>query len=228
MNLTNDDHELIALIVHELRSPAVVISGYLRLLLTRNAQHLPAPERKMIEEASRSCARLLHMMEELGDLARLEASDALRSLSRVQIFLLCDEVVRMIAPADGSAVTFLCADVDRPSIVEGDAGRLKQALGAFVAVTRRECGSGPLEAFGFVSRKHVAPHAVIAFGRSGLADRGDDIVSHQEVPFDRWRGGTGMSLPIACRIVEAHGGRIWSLPNDPHAACAFSLPVAAT
>ncbi len=226
MNLTKNDHELIALIVHELRSPAVVMSGYLRLLLTKNAHNLPEPERKMVEEANRSCARLLGVMEELGDLARLEASDELRSPSQVAIFSLCDEVVRMVAPPDRSAVTFLCADIDRPSTVHGDAGRLKQALSAFVAATRRECGSDPLEAYGFVHRKHVTPHAVIALGRPGMADRSDDILNNQEAPFDRWRGGTGMSLPIACRIVEAHGGRVWSLPNDPHRACAFSFPVA--
>lgn len=227
MNLTNNDHhELMALIVHELRSPAVVVSGYLRLLLTKGARGLRAPERRMIEEANRSCMRLLHMMEELGDLARLESSEVIRSPSQVQIFSLCDEVVRMVAPAEGAAVTFLCSDIDRSSIVQGDAGRLKQALGAFVAATRRECGAEPLEAYGFVSRKHVTPHAVIAIGGSGIGDRYDEVLDNQEIPFDRWRGGTGMSLPIACRIVEAHGGRIWSLPSDPHAACAISLPVA--
>jgi signal transduction histidine kinase len=225
-------HELISLIAHEVRSPAAVVAGYLRLLLKGTAQNAPGPERNspeaerhMIEEANRSCGRLLGLVQQLGELAILEESDAFRSPAHVYIFLLCEEVVRAAA-LEGGAATFSCADVDRRSIVGGDADRLKQALAALVAVVLRERGARQLEVFGFVSREHGSPRAVIALGDPGTAARRDDILANRGASFDRWRGGTGMSLPITYRIVEAHGGSLWSLPGESHAACALSLPLA--
>jgi signal transduction histidine kinase len=227
-----DCHQLISLIAHELRSPAAVVAGYLRLLLKSSAQSTFAPERKipdtaqtMIEEANRSCGRLLGLVRELGDLAGLEESDAFPSPARVHIFSLCDEVVREAA-LEGGAVTFSCAAIDRLATVGGDPGRLKQALAAFVAVVLRERGTQPLEVCGFVSRERGSPLALIALGDPGIAARRDDVLANRAVSFDRWRGGTGMSLPIAYRIVEAHGGSVWSLPGESHAACALSLPLA--
>jgi signal transduction histidine kinase len=234
----SDYRQLISLIAHELRSPAAVVSGYLRLLLRHNADNPrqgednprlgepQMPEQRMIEEANRSCARLLQVLRELDDLSALEESDSFRSSGPVPIFQLFDEIVRAAA-LEGGAAMFSCSDIDRPAFVDGDPDRLKRALGSFVAAIVRERG-GPLEAYGFVTRDHRSPppRAVLALGGPGMASRRDDILASQETSFDRWRGGTGMSLPIACRIVEVHGGSVWALPEEPHATCAVSLPLA--
>jgi signal transduction histidine kinase len=42
--------------------------------------------------------------------------------------------------------------------------------------------------------------------------------------FDEWRGGSGLILPVARRIIEAHGGRIWGAPGARKAGARIQLP----
>jgi signal transduction histidine kinase len=44
--------------------------------------------------------------------------------------------------------------------------------------------------------------------------------------FDEWRGGSGLSLAVARRIINAHGGQIWSPGDDVRAAAVIALPSA--
>ncbi len=180
----------------------------------------------MIAEADRSSARVLHLIKECSELADLEGVDLRDSGSPVQIFSLCDEVVQAAARAnDGVVIAFSCSSEDRAVVVQGDQSRLKRGLTALLAATLRERGSRPLEVCGVVSRDTRAGEAVIALGDPDIATRLDDVLLGHERTFDRWRGGTGLSVPIACRIVEAHGGRIWLPAPASRADCALGLPL---
>jgi signal transduction histidine kinase len=220
MNLDEDCRRLMALLAHEMRSPGAVVAGYLRMLKT-SAPELPAREQKMIEEANRSCARLMHIVHELSDLGELEGQELNRA--PLAIFPLCDEVVQAVSE-DGADVTFVCDDTDRDVKIDGHEARLKQAVSSLIASIVRERGTAPVEARGFIDRT-TAPSALIAFGEPGAIGSAADVLKHQEAPFDRWRGGMGLSLPVAHRIILAHRGSLWALPGS-RATCAVSLPLA--
>jgi signal transduction histidine kinase len=223
MSIDDDCHRLMALLAHELRSPGAVVAGYLRMLKGPSASEMPGREQKMIEEANRSCARLLHIVQELSDLGELSPPAVDLKLTPVPVFAICDDVVQD-AGNDGADVTFICAEKDRDVMVDGHAARLKQALAALVGSVVRERGSAPVEARGFVHR-NAGAQAVITFGDPGMTASVSELLKEQKRPFDRWRGGMGLSLPIAHRIVEVHRGAIWGLPGS-RATCALSLPLA--
>jgi signal transduction histidine kinase len=48
-------------------------------------------------------------------------------------------------------------------------------------------------------------------------------------PFDEKRGGLGLALPLARRIIEGHGGRLWSPSGGDDAltrgSAVISLPI---
>jgi len=218
MILDEDCRRLMALLAHEMRSPGAVVAGYLRML--KSAPELPAREQKMVDEANRSCARLMHIVQELSDLGELENQELKRS--PLAIFTLCDEVVQSVSD-DGTDITFVCDDTDRDAKIEGHEARLKQAVSTLIASIIRERGDSPIEARAFVERTS-APTALIAFGEPGAVTSAADVLKHQELPFDRWRGGMGLSLPIAHQIVHVHRGNLWAMPGS-RATCALSLPL---
>ena len=222
ITIDEDCRRLLSLIAHEMRSPGAVVSGYLRMLKGPSTSDMPGREQKMIEEANRSCARLLHVVQELSDFGELSGNGDLKR-TPVSIFSLCEDVVQTAA-GEGSDVTFTVDDGDREAMVDGHEVRLKQAIAALVASLVRERGGAPVEARAFVERDGSPPLALIAFGEPGGVGSAAEVLKHQQMPFDLWRGGMGLSLPIAYRIVEAHHGNLWAMPGS-RATCALSLPV---
>jgi len=222
MSINDEDcRRLMSLIAHELRSPGAVVSGYLRLLAKNTAPGLSEPERKMIDEANKSTGRLMHIAQELSDLAELTSGDAMKGGQPVPIFTLCGEVVQAAAESGGD-VSFSVGDSDKDACIEGHAARLRQALGLLVSVMGRERGGGPLAITGGVARNGAA-QAVLLFGDPSTSDLSASLEGHHA--FDRWRGGTGLSLPIAHRIVEAHRGTIHGVASGPRGGCVVSLPL---
>ncbi len=213
---------MLALLVHEFRSPIAVVNGYLGLLLRKRATQLTGADRKLLEDAARGCERLMGMLQQLDDLADLEAGDPLRSPVPVPIFELCGDAVRTASRA-GSVVEFLCEAGDRRAHVLGDADRLSQAFSALTAVSVREHREQPVEVCGFISREDGVPRAVVTFAGRGTGRPDFSIGRRGDV--DLWQGGTGLALPIASRIIHVHGGQFWSLPGVARAARAVALPL---
>jgi signal transduction histidine kinase len=217
--------DALALVAHELRSPASIVSGYLRLL-QQDADGLTERQRRMTDEAGRACARMLRLIQEIGELANLEANEPVRASTDVAVFAVCAAALKSAAETAGSGFpAFTCADADRGAMVEGDAARLTMAFSALMAATMREHGTDPVECHGFVANGEGPPSAVIVCGPRGTAAAGSSLNAHRE-PFDRWRGGTGLSLPIACRLIESYGGCVWSPAGSGARASAWALPLA--
>ena len=64
---------LLGLSVHEFRTPMTVVAGYIRMLLKDRAGPLSDQQRRLLEEAEKSCGRLTALLTEVSDLSNLEA-----------------------------------------------------------------------------------------------------------------------------------------------------------
>jgi len=207
------DHcaKLLSLAVHEIRSPVAVVSGYLRLLVKHFGDNLTEKQLHLLQESEKSCGALSALLADLGELGQLEAGGIAMRRESVPIFALLREVASNVHEGSERGVTLEVAAPETDVVLEGDRARLATALASVIhAALRERAGPARLVACGQVERE-PAEHVVISVGDRGDSgsppSRGDGAGGGA---FDEYRGGLGFRLPLAARVVEAHGGRLHS------------------
>jgi signal transduction histidine kinase len=202
---------LISLAVHELLTPLTVVSGYLRMLLREQAGPITEKQRKMLEEAERSSGRIGALIAEMRALGKLESGEAAFAMQEVDIAALLAELASSVQEGKDRGVRLELRGIDRPVMVTANRASLTAALKSLLHSVLREQGeAGAIIGQCSTYTDGDAGYAVLAFSDvSLLAALTRDIVGHS-LAFDEWRGGTGMALPIARCVIEAHGGAVWS------------------
>ena len=200
------DPRLLSLAVHEFRTPASVVGGYLRML-QRDAS-LSDRQRKMIDEAEKSCARLVEIVQELSDIGKAEAGTLELARDPVDIFSLAAEVAEHVQEGRDRGVRLEVRGAVSGARMTGDAMRLRKAFDAIFRAILRE-KSGPTTVIAECRRVRVdggtAALVVIADEESVAAA----YDSPAGVLYEK-RGGLGLALPLARRVIERLGGSVWS------------------
>jgi signal transduction histidine kinase len=210
-----------SLTVHELRTPVTVVSGYLRMLLKEQGGPLTERQRKMLEEADRSCGRIGALVSEMSELGKLDAGEITLAHQKIDIAALLRDVASDMHEGDSRGVRIELRGVDHPLVVSGDGARLARALGSLIHSALRERGEPGVV---IIDCAKTAASLVIRIGdEDALAS---PATRTSDTSFDEWRGGLGLALPIARRTVTAHGGKIWSASGDrPRAGAVVELPL---
>src|SRR5712672_1716938 len=91
--------KLISLAVHELRSPASVISGYLRMLQRDTESPLSDRQRKMVDEAEKSCGRLVALIAALSEVGKIDDGLIAMAPRKTDLFPLLAEVANSVHEA---------------------------------------------------------------------------------------------------------------------------------
>lgn len=217
---------LLSLSVHEFRTPITVVAGYIRMLLKDRAGALTDQQRRLLEEAEKSCGRLSGLVAEMSDLANLEAGTAAFNRSAVDLHALLAETIEALPAVPDRDVRVSITATDSPAAIEGDPARLKTAFTALINALRRELvTSDELFIRERRSQQNGRAAAWIAIGDAARIDALAGADQADLTTFDEWRGGCGLSLAIARRVIEAHGGRLWSPAVDSKAGAVAMLPL---
>lgn len=221
--------KLLSLAVHEFRTPTTVVSGYLRMLLKERAGPLAENQRKLIEEAEKSCGRLAGLLADLSDLAHLEDGRATLDTGEVDVSDMLDHVVSETVVGEGEA-GIRVQGTNGPLVVRGDKERLPKALVAIAHALRREIiDTGDLVISKSTREVDGRRVAWIAFGPAAVSDALQNAAVSTLGPFDETRGGCGLSLPLARRVIDLHGGRLLALPGERQkAGGVVELPLKST
>jgi PAS domain S-box-containing protein len=201
-------NEFLSRMSHELRTPLNSILGFAQLL---ELDELTAGQYESLRHISRAGGHLLELINEILDMARIDAGKLDLTLEPVSL----DEVVREVATLMQPQAEQFDVAVDVGSIrvphVLADRQRLRQSITNLVSNAIKYNRRGGL----------VRIHGDSTSGgrvRLTVADSGPGIPADKQgsvfAPFERLGAeqtkveGTGVGLTLAKRVIEAMGGAI--------------------
>ena len=204
--------EFLANMSHELRTPLNAIIGFADLIHKGKAGPLSAPQEEYLGDILTSSRHLLHLINDVLDLAKVESGKMELRLELVELPALADgvrDVLRGLAASKGLHVDVLVDPALRAVVI--DPVRVKQILYNYL--------SNAIKFTPPNGRVHVriTPEGLDYF-RIDVEDTGIGIraadLSKLFVEFEQLDTGTakayegtGLGLALTKRLVEAHGGR---------------------
>jgi signal transduction histidine kinase len=218
--------KLMSLAVHELRTPLTVVAGYIRMLLKDRGGPLSEQQRRLLEEAEKSCGRLSALLAEMSELGALEKGAATFNRSLIDLRSVIRDAVGALPETPDRDVAIDVVTGEGAAMVLGDPVRLRTAFASLIHALRRELVASPR----LLIRESVRNTG--ASGQSWIAIGDDEYIGEltAAIPdslatFDEWRGGCGLSLAIARRVINAHGGSLWGPSTDIKAAAVVAIPL---
>jgi signal transduction histidine kinase len=203
-----------------------VVAGYIRMLLKDRAGPLSDQQRRLLEEAEKSCGRLSALLTEVSDLSNLDAGTATINRSTVDVKTLLTETIADMPPLPDRTVTIDLTASSNGASVAGDPVRLKTSMTAILNALRRELVTSDRLVVCEQRRElEGRPYAWIAIADADTIDglTGSDLSSLGT--FDEWRSGCGLSLAVARRVVHAHDGFIWSPVENVKSSAVVAIPL---
>jgi two-component system, OmpR family, sensor histidine kinase KdpD len=213
-------------ITHDFRTPLTSMKAAVTGLLT-SAKADPAEWRELLTIINEECDRLNHLVDEAGEMAKLEAGEIELDLAPTPSEKIIDAALEHCKTAlAGRRVDVRIAGGLPP--VRADAERAKEALVQLIENANLYSPKG----------EPITITAELTGGvvTTSVADRGPGIDDfEQTMIFDKfYRGkdqrylvrGTGMGLPIAKAIIEAQKGSVSVTSQLGHGSVfSFTLPV---
>jgi two-component system, OmpR family, sensor histidine kinase BaeS len=208
-------------VAHELRNPLTNIRSWLDAIHDGLAE-MDAPVLTMLRDET---VHLQHIVDDLRDLAAADAGSLRMHPEAVYVNEVVEQVVDAHrSHADAAGVRFDLEHTGDPEVIV-DPVRLRQLIGNLLSNAVRHSRPGGTVT---VRTGFDADRLTIAIADTGLGIAAADLPK----VFDRfWRadhsrnrgtGGSGLGLPIARKIAEAHGGDI-TVVSVPGAGTTFTV-----
>jgi K+-sensing histidine kinase KdpD len=219
--------EVMATLSHELRMLLVTIKGYATALQLDEVAWSEAKRQEFLRLIEEACDDMESMIQDILDSSLIEVDQLNLERQPLRLAALAREIASEVecrSPAHRPVVDF---PSDFP-LVEGDPRWIKQAFRNILDNAVKYSPDGGL----IVIQAEARPNDVVV----SVSDQGIGISSEDLIPlfekFFRVRSaatlhisGTGLGLPIARAIIEAHGGRIWVESKQGEGTTIFfSLP----
>jgi signal transduction histidine kinase len=219
----------LASVSHELRTPLSSILSLARLLLDRADGELSVEQDRQVTFILRSAHDLTGMVNDLLDMARIEAGREVVRPSEVdlrELFGALRGMLRPLVPA-GSAVDLAFEDPAGLPRMTTDEGKLAQVLRNFLSNALKFTERGEVRL-----RAEPGPRETITFSvvDTGIGIKPEHIprifeeFGQVDGPLQRRAKGTGLGLPLARKLAKLLGGEI-DVKSEPGVGSTFSATI---
>ncbi|MDP2937757.1 MAG: ATP-binding protein [Candidatus Omnitrophota bacterium] len=222
--------DFISSVSHELRTPLTSIKGYAAILIEEKLGHLPPAAKERLEKINRHSDELVHMVNDLLDIARIESGRAIMKMEEQDLKTIISNVADLISIQCKNKNIELIASIqkDIPPVL-ADRVQLERVfinlLGNAVKFTP-ENGKITIKAH---SQDNVIQ---VDISDTGIGIPPDSLSMIFEEfyrvdnPINQQVKGTGLGLSLVKHIIEAHKGKIWAESKQGKGSTfSFTLPV---
>jgi signal transduction histidine kinase len=197
---------------HELRTPLAAIKGYSTALLLEEVDWPDEKRREFLHLIDEECDNLQRMIADILDSSMIDVGQLIIELQPIRLPYLVREIVEEMQRRTEKHQLMVDFPPGFP-IIDADPLRIKQVLRNILDNAIKYSPQGGL----VVIRGEVRLNDVVV----SISDQGVGISPEDLIPlFEKYFRvksptgyhvpGTGLGLPVARGIVEAHHGRIWA------------------
>jgi two-component system phosphate regulon sensor histidine kinase PhoR len=224
--------QFVNMVAHELRAPLAAIDGYLSVL-HRGLVPDPEKQQEIIQRCRDRQKALLDLVNDLLDMARLEAGTVRREIAPQALHEVVEATAELMQPlAEEKGVTIQTHVPENLPPVEADREELIRLLSNLVSNgIKYNRPQGRVS----ISGEQDGPYVKVSVTDTGVGISEEGLKRlfseffREKTPETRYVTGTGLGLSIVKRIVDSYHGRVeaqstpgegstftvW-LPSQPH------------
>lgn len=224
--------EFISIVSHELRTPLTSIKNSLDILTGGRCGEVTQSAEKFLSMAMRNVQRLSGIINDLLDLSKIEAGKMDFNFVQININTVIDYVKSALSEvAKSKGLTLITDEAENLPSVNADPQRLEQVLTNLVSnAIKFTPESKTIKISSQIVNTHTmkineyfkdsiklaqGDYIQVCVEDEGIGIAENDLLhafdkfAQIENSLSRKAGGTGLGLPIAKQLLEAHKGAIW-------------------
>lgn len=196
---------------HELRTPLNAIINFTEFVAAGDTGPVNDEQKDLLQEVVNSGKHLLNLINDVLDMSKIEAGSLnLFIEDNINLKSILDSSISTCRGLVKDGVQLQTDIPDTLSTIRGDRQRLMQILLNILSNACKFTDKGHIK----LSASTVKDEILISIADTGVGISPEDQATvfeafKQTTTGLRQGGGTGLGMPIARSLAEAHGGRLW-------------------